>query len=137
MESNKSRSDDEIADELEERAVRLTIERFVQGIRNLDAGLIASVFHPGADSLSITPRGICIEPAEAWPRIIQQARADSGHMFRGDFSVQILNIEVVGTVAAAKVEWIFESARIVDFYNMLKTEGKWLIVNQVYHTFHE
>jgi ketosteroid isomerase-like protein len=128
MESKKNPSDDE-------KAIRQAIEQFIQGIRDLDAESIASVFHPDADSLSLTPRGICIEPAEAWPKIIEQAKAESTHMFREDFSVRILNIEVVGTVAAAKVEWTFESARIVDFYNMLKTEGKWLIVNQVYHTF--
>jgi len=135
MEPDSSQSDDEITTEQKNRAIGLMVEQFSEGIRSLDAEMISAIFHPHSSSFSVTPRGICIEPAEAWPRIIEQAKADSTHLFRERFSVRILGADIVGTVATAKVEWTFESARIVDFYNMLKIEGKWLIVNQVYRTF--
>lgn len=116
-------------------AIEGLIERFAEGIRTLDADLISSVFHPEASSFSLTSRGICIEPAGAWPKIIEQATADDSHLFREDFSVRSLMIDIAGTAASAKVEWQFESARIIDFYCLIKTDSGWLIANQVYHTF--
>jgi hypothetical protein len=116
-------------------AIQKMIERFAEVIRTLDADLVSSVFHPQASSFSLTSRGICIEPAKAWPEIIRKANADSAHLFRERFSVRTVNIDVDGSVASAKVEWKFESARIVDFYNLLKTDRGWLIINQVYHTY--
>jgi hypothetical protein len=115
-------------------AVEGTIHDFVRGIRDLDAGIIGRVFHPHANSFSLTPRGVCIEPADRWPEIIRQAKADEGHLFQEKFSAEILAVDVDSTAACAKVEWTFSSARIVDFYNLLKVDGRWLIVNQVYCT---
>ncbi|UCE25196.1 MAG: nuclear transport factor 2 family protein [Candidatus Zixiibacteriota bacterium] len=117
------------------RAIVKTIEQFFDGIRRLDADSITAIFHPRADSFSLTPRGVCIEPAQVWRDIINQVRDNPEHLFHESFSGRILDIDVVGTVGTAKVEWIFKSARIVDFYNLLKVDGNWLIVNQVYHTF--
>lgn len=122
--------------EMEKKEIESTITEFSNGISKLDAKLISEVFHPRSSSFSLTPRGVCIEPFEAWPDIIKQAKDDRTHLFHEKFSHQTLRIDISGNAASAKVEWIFESARIVDYYNMLKIEGRWLIVNQVYHTFH-
>jgi hypothetical protein len=122
--------------ELEKKEIESVIEQFFDGIRKLDVELISEVFHPQSSSFSITPRGVCIEPFESWPRIIKQAKDDSAHLFHERFSLKILRTDITGSAASAKVEWTFESTRIVDYYNLLKIEGKWLIVNQVYHTIH-
>lgn len=135
MEKDSWNSDSDGAVKQDEQAIGKVIDMFARGIRGLDADLVCSVFHPEANSFSVTPRGICIEPCDAWPKIIQQATTDKAHLFREQFSVEILSVEIVGTVAAAKVRWEFESAGIIDFYNLLKTDSGWLITNQVYHTF--
>jgi hypothetical protein len=127
------KSKDDLSDNKE---IQKVIERFFQGVRDLDAKLISSVFHPQSNSFSLTSRGICIEPAETWSNIIQNAKTDENHLFRERFSSNILKIDIAGTAASVKVEWIFESVKIIDFYNLIKTEGKWYIVNRVYHTFH-
>jgi hypothetical protein len=119
----------------DDAAILGLIDKFAEGIRSLDGDLVASIFHPDASSFSLTPRGICIEPAKAWADIMKQARGDESHLFHELFSVRVLNIDIAGSVATAKVEWSFESARIVDFYNLLKTDSGWVITNQVYHTF--
>jgi hypothetical protein len=119
----------------ERAAVEDTIRLFTEGIRNLETDKVVRAFHPQATSFSHTPRGICIEPAEKWPGIMDKAKTDVKHLFQEDSSVRILSVDVVGMAAAAKVEWIFQSARIVDFYNLLKVDNHWCIVNQVYHTF--
>lgn len=134
MNRNNHSNGEAASAEADRETIVKTIEQFFDGIRHLDAELINAIFHPRANSFSLTPRGVCVEPAEAWPDIINQARNDPEHLFHEPFSGRILDTDVVGTVATAKVEWIFKSATIVDFYNLLKVEGNWLIVNQVYHT---
>ena len=118
----------------ETEAVKSTIHEFIRGIRELDADMIGRAFHPQANSFSVTPRGVCIEPVDRWPEIIRQAHADAGHLFREEFTIRILAVDIDGTAASAKVEWTFRTARIVDFYNLLKADGRWLIVSQVYST---
>jgi len=135
MVTDGQKSDSNTTTKQDDTAIRNIIDRFAEGIRTLNVDFVSSAFHPQALSFSITSRGVCIEPTEAWPEILGMARADSNHIFQEKFSVRTLNIDIAGTAAIAKVEWIFESSRIIDFYNLLKTESGWLITNQVYHTF--
>jgi hypothetical protein len=119
----------------DENAILQTIQQFIDGISNLDAEIIAATFHPEATSFSCTSRGVCVEPASTWHQMIDQARSDPNHLFRQECSTRILDIDVVDTAAAAKVEWIFGDTRVVDFYNLLRVDDRWYIVNQVYHLF--
>jgi len=135
MAADGRRSKSDITTSRDEKAIQKIIERFAEGIRTLDANLVSSIFHPEALSFSVTARGICIEPFGAWPEIMRQAGVDNTHIFRERFSTRILKIDIAGTAAIAKVEWKFERARIIDFYNLLKTDDGWLITNQVYHTY--
>lgn len=123
------------ASESEVKAVREVIHQFCDGIGNLDAAAIAQAFHADGSSFSVTPRGLCIEPAANWTEIIEKAKSDPGHLFRQKHSNRILKIDIVSSVAAAKVEWLFETTRVLDFYNLAKIDGRWYIMNQVYHVF--
>ena len=115
-------------------AIQEVIDKFVEGIRSLNPDLMCSVFHPEAVSLSMTSSGICVESADSWTEILGKAKSDSSHLFNEKFVADTLSIDVVGAVASAKVQWIFQSCKIVDFYNLIRTEIGWLIANQVYHT---
>lgn len=47
----------------------------------------------------------------------------------------IVRIDIVGTAASARVDTDNVSGfRFTDFFNLLKVEGKWTIVNKIYHT---
>ena len=119
----------------EAKAVRSVIRRFCDGITNLDVVAIADAFHADGSSFSVTPRGLCIEPSANWTEIIEKAKSDPGHLFRQEHSYRILKIDVAGSVAAAKVEWLFKTTRVLDFYNLAAIDGRWFIMNQVYHVF--
>jgi hypothetical protein len=120
---------------LEVKAVRSVIRQFCDGISNLDVAAVAQAFHADGSSFSVTPRGLCIEPAANWPAIIATAQSDPGHLFRQEHSNRILRMDIVDSVASAKVEWLFETTRVIDFYNLAKIDGRWYIMNQVYHVF--
>jgi hypothetical protein len=47
---------------------------------------------------------------------------------------RIVNIDIVGTVASVRLEsdnWT--GHRFTDFFNLLKLDGKWKVMNKVFH----
>jgi hypothetical protein len=47
----------------------------------------------------------------------------------------IVRIDIVGNAASARVDTDNISGyRFTDFFNLLKVDGKWTIVNKIYHT---
>jgi hypothetical protein len=51
-----------------------------------------------------------------------------------DLSSRIVNIDLVGTIASVRVEsdnWT--DFRFTDFFNLLKMDGEWKIMNKVFH----
>ena len=47
----------------------------------------------------------------------------------------IARIDIVGTAASARVDTDDISGfRFTDFFNLLKVQGEWTIVNKIYHT---
>ena len=48
----------------------------------------------------------------------------------------IARIDVAATVANARVDSEnVAGLRFTDFFNLVKIDGKWIIVNKVYHTY--
>jgi len=135
MLEGKNKNSNKNVQENDYDAIKLLIERFSSGIRELDHKIISSVFHQKSNSFSLTSRGVCFEPYEAWTKIIKSAKSNDAHIFKENFSINIIKIDVIKTIASAKVEWNFENTRIVDLYNLIKEDDDWVIVNQVYHTF--
>ena len=51
-----------------------------------------------------------------------------------DLVYSISKIEIVGTAASVRIEldnW--KGARFTDFFNMLKVDGKWQVMNKVFY----
>lgn len=47
----------------------------------------------------------------------------------------IASIDIVGTAASARIDTNDISGFcFTDFFNLLKVEGKWIVVNKIYHT---
>lgn len=47
----------------------------------------------------------------------------------------IVNIDIVGTAASARIDTNDISGfYFTDFFNLLKVEGKWTVVSKIYHT---
>jgi hypothetical protein len=51
-----------------------------------------------------------------------------------DLAFHIVSIDIVGTVASVRLEtdnWT--GHRFTDFFNLLKIDGKWKVMNKVFH----
>lgn len=121
--------------EQEKQSIKQTLQYFFDGLDNLDAAKILKAFHYKAWSFSNGDKGFVNIPASHWPKTIENAKNDPEHPFNKEKSKKnIVYIDIAGNAAQAKVEWIFTDFMFTDYYNLLKVDGKWLIVNKTYHT---
>ncbi len=52
-----------------------------------------------------------------------------------DANAAIVRVDIVGTAASARIDTDNISGyRFTDFFNLLKVEGKWIVVSKIYHT---
>ncbi len=122
--------------DLEEGAIRQTLQYFFDGFDNLDAILIKKAFHPEAQTRYIANNGsVAGMQVSDWDESMQKARENPDHPLQKETSRKnIIYIDVTGTAAAAKVEWVFTGFMFTDYYNLLKIDGRWYIMNKAYHT---
>ena len=60
---------------------------------------------------------------------------DSAFRPSPELQAAIVNIDIVGTAASARVDTNDISGFcFTDFFNLLKVEGKWTVVSKIYHT---
>ncbi len=46
---------------------------------------------------------------------------------------KILRLDITGTAAQAKLELDYPTFQFIDFFNLLKTDGKWLVVSKIFY----
>ncbi|UCC74133.1 MAG: nuclear transport factor 2 family protein [Gemmatimonadota bacterium] len=52
---------------------------------------------------------------------------------RLDRETRILDLDVTGNAASAKVEAVYETHRFVDYLSLLKVDGEWRIVSKIFY----
>ncbi|MCP4573423.1 MAG: nuclear transport factor 2 family protein [bacterium] len=50
-----------------------------------------------------------------------------------DYEARVLMVDCAGDAAMAKVELDFGSHRFLDYLSLLRIEGRWYVVNKVFH----
>jgi hypothetical protein len=121
--------------EKEQESIKQTLQYFFDGLDNLDAESIKKAFYPQARSFCITSHGLGGMPVDNWNRVIESVKKDPEHPFGKEKSKKnVVYIDVTETAASAKVEWVFSEFMFTDYYNLLKIDGQWRIMNKVYHT---
>jgi hypothetical protein len=118
----------------ERKKINDTLQYFFDGLDNLDAETIKKAFHPDAWFFSVSEDGLGSRPVAHWDETIKQAHSDPNHLFREKSRKNIVFIDITGDAASAKVEWVFTDLMFTDYYNLLKLDGRWYIMNKIYHT---
>jgi len=52
---------------------------------------------------------------------------------KSQYDVRVLRVDCAGTAAMAKVEMDFGHKRYIDYLSFLKIDGRWWIVNKIFH----
>ena len=116
-------------------SIKLTLQSFFDGLDNLDAARILKAFHYRAWSYTNGDNGLATLPVTHWPKTIERAKNNPEHPYHKHKSNKnIIYIDITGDAAQAKVEWVFPDFMFTDYYNLLKIDGLWQIVNKTYYT---
>ena len=118
----------------EKENVKRTVRCFFDGVDNLDADKIKEALHPLQRSFSMTANGLCGMPVLSWDKFLQDVKNNPDHAFHKKSKKKILSIDITGTAASAKAELAFSDAVYTDYYNLLKIDDQWYIMNTTYHT---
>lgn len=114
----------------EETAIRETINYYVEGMRTHNVETLKQGFHDQAilcgylgDELIAAPIAGLYEWVEANP-----APAETGEVF----DCEILNIEITGRVASAKIRETGPEGDFIDYFHLLNDTTGWHIVSKLW-----
>lgn len=124
--------------ELDKAKIKETIQLFFDGFDNLDAELIAKAFYSDkAEMFSIRESSKKLNKTlvRNWSKIFEKVKNQQDNIWNIEKSEKnIVYIDITGYAASAKVEYKFSTYIYTDYYNLLKIEGRWYIVNKIFDT---
>lgn len=113
----------------EEKEVRAALEHYLAGHATGDGEHYKLVFHPDS-KLYFNRDGkfATRTAAEYISGASGKPAADEAQRKR-----RIVSVDVTGDAAMAKVELDYPTTFFTDYFNLLKVDGKWMIVNKTFH----
>lgn len=113
------------------QAIEQTIRTYFDGLYEGDADKLASVFHPTSALTWEQDGKVSVLPRDQWfDAVRKRASPKSLALARDD---AILEIDQSGpTTAFVKVRCQIPPRYFTDYLNLLKTGGRWTIVQKIY-----
>lgn len=109
------------------RAIRRVIGFYADGGTAGDSATVAKAFHPSATMKFVRDDHLVDEPIAVYlskyiPAGVVQPR-----------TVKIDHIDIQGSAAAAKLTIDYPTHQFIDYFNLLKIEGNWLVVSKIFY----
>jgi Putative lumazine-binding len=112
----------------DEREVRAALDHYLQGHATGQGSHFRLVFHPDAKLFFNRNGALTTRTAEEYISGASGSPApDEAQRKR-----RIVSVDVVGDAAQAKIELDYPSAFFTDYFNLLRVDGKWMIVNKTF-----
>lgn len=120
----------------EKELIRKTLSKFFKGFDELDEDLVRQAFAPDATLYAYNEQQqLTRVEFHDWVKMISLIKSIPDHPYSKERSQKtVLSIDVEGKVAQAKVEWKFSKFKMIDYYQLIKEEERWMIVNKIWHT---
>lgn len=113
----------------EEREVRAALDHYLQGHATGDGAHFRLVFHPDSKLYFNRDGKFTTRTAEEYiTGATGKPAADEAQRRR-----RIVSVDVAGDAAQAKVELDYPTVLFTDYFNLLRVDGKWMIVNKTFH----
>lgn len=113
----------------ERDAVRAAVELYFRGHATGDGTFWKRAFHPEAKLFWVKDGAFSQRTsAEFAAGASGKPPADEAKRVR---TVHL--IDIAGDAAVAKVELSYPDVRFIDYLSLLKVDGKWVIVNKIFH----
>jgi len=112
-------------------AIVAVLNQYNEGGKHAKSSLMKSAFSEQATLFGVDDEGhLTGGPIQCLFDIIDNAFRPSPQA-KG----AIVNVDIVGTAASARIDTNDISGFcFTDFFNLLKVDGKWTIINKIYHT---
>ena len=120
-------------DDDERAAIEQTIQTYFDGLYGGDADKLASIFHEAA-ALTFEQDGqVTVLPLAQWLKAVRERPAPQARGLARDD--EILLIDQSGpTTAFVKVRCQIPPRYFTDYLSLLKTDGRWCVVQKVFAT---
>jgi hypothetical protein len=115
----------------DEQAIRQHIERhYFDGVRRSDTALAHGAFHPVAKMFFVRDGKLVERSIPDW--LADIARNAPKPAQPDSFKRRVLDVDVSGNAATAKLQLDYANSVIIDYMSLLKENGQWLIVNKIF-----
>lgn len=112
----------------EEKVIRDTIQLYFQGDRDREVESLKKAFHPTARLGTADEAGrLHVLTQSEWHERVRRTPD------REKPEASILHIDRAGNAAMAKTQMILSNGQYTDYLSLLKIDGRWIIVNKIYH----
>ena len=124
----------ELTEQIDEYdAIAEVLKLYMDGSARGEADKLKKIFHPDSRMFGALGDKRVDVPIEALIEMTAKGPADTAGKYRG----RVLSVMQVGDAAMAAVaeDGFWGSVSFVDFFNLAKIDGRWLIVNKTFtHT---
>ena len=120
-------------DQTEINQVKNTVEKYIEGSRKGNLALLKEIFHENATMSGYMLGELQIGTPEPFFEAVANnpAPEQSGE----DYKAEIKSVMVSGQIASAELEESgFLGLSFTDYFQLIKTEGNWLILNKMFTT---
>ncbi|NHJ47275.1 MAG: nuclear transport factor 2 family protein [Asgard group archaeon] len=123
-----------LTDEQELLKVKEAVNYYANGAIKRDFEYLSKGWHKDCQMFGLNPEGkLAIYDLSFWKEGFAKPLDDDPEYKRVS---KILNVDIHGIAASAKVETVVESSKgkviFMDYLNHLKIDGKWWIVNKIF-----
>jgi len=111
----------------EEALIRQTINYYAEGGTAGNPQLAAKAFHPSASMKFMKGAEFTDVPISVFlsdyikAGVVQQR------------TVELNSVDICGNAAQAKLTIDYSTHQFIDYFNLLKTNGEWLIVSKIFY----
>ena len=115
----------------EEQAIKDAVQLYIDGIHNGDPALLKKTFHPQAMMYGTSGESVTVTPIEGLYTFVEanEPPARSGDLHQ----CSIVSIRVAGNTASVEMtENETFGHNYVNYFHLLKIDGKWAIVSKSY-----
>lgn len=112
----------------DESEVRAALDHYLQGHATGQGSHFRLVFHPDAKLFFNRDGKLTTRTAEEYISGASGSPAPDEAQRRR----RIVRVEVTGDAAQAKIELDHPTVFITDYFNLLRVDGKWMIVNKTF-----
>lgn len=110
-------------------AVAAVLTKYFEGIFNGDIALLRSTFHPQAMSAGEVNGEPYFKSLDQYLEGVEKRK--SPHELNEEFRMEIIAIEIINSIAVAKVHVPMFEFNYYDLLSLNKINGNWLIVNKL------